>query len=188
MLNNITLCEYISFYVFSRQMLGIWIVSAFWVLWIMLLWTFVFKFLCGHVFISLGNMARSRIDGSDGDYWGFPGGARDIEPACQCRRSKRRTFNPWVRRSPGREHGSPLHSSCLENPMDMGLGRLQGLVMDRKAWRAAVHESQRVGHNWVTELNWTEVYKSGEETSCQYRGHERLRFNPWFWKIPCKRA
>ena len=63
MLNNITLCEYIAFYVFSRQMLGIWIVSAFWVLWIMLLWTFVFKFLCGHVFISLGNMARSRIDG-----------------------------------------------------------------------------------------------------------------------------
>ena len=37
-----------------------------------------------------------------------------------------------------------------------GLGGLQELVMDREAWRAAVHGSQRVGHDWATELNWTE--------------------------------
>ena len=30
----------------------------------------------------------------------------------------------------------------------------QDLVMDREAWQAAVHESQRVRHNWATELNW----------------------------------
>ena len=30
-------------------------------------------------------------------------------------------------RSPGKENGSPLQDSCLENPMDRG------------AWRAAVH-------------------------------------------------
>jgi len=29
-----------------------------------------------------------------------------------------------------------------------------GLMMDREAWRAAVHESQRIRHNWATELNW----------------------------------
>ena len=27
------------------------------------------------------------------------------------------------------------------------------LVMDREAWRAAVHGSQRVGHDLVAELN-----------------------------------
>ena len=26
--------------------------------------------------------------------------------------------------------------------------------MDREAWHAAVLGSQRVGHDWVTELNW----------------------------------
>ena len=28
--------------------------------------------------------------------WGFPGGAHAKEPACQCRRHKRRGFDPWV--------------------------------------------------------------------------------------------
>ena len=33
---------------------------------------------------------------------GFPGGASGKEPACQCRRHKRRGFNPWVRKIPWR--------------------------------------------------------------------------------------
>ena len=40
--------------------------------------------------------------------------------------------------------------------MDMGLSGLQELVMDRESWHAVVIGSQRVGHNWVTELNWTD--------------------------------
>ena len=38
--------------------------------------------------------------------------------------------------------------------MDMSLSRLQELVMDKEARRAVVHGSQRVGHDWMTELNW----------------------------------
>ena len=35
----------------------------------------------------------------------------------------------------------------ITDTMDMGLGGLQELVMDREAWRAAFMGSQRVGHD-----------------------------------------
>ena len=39
----------------------------------------------------------------------------------------------------------------ITDSMDMGLGRLRELVMDREAGRAAIHGSKRVRHDW-TEL------------------------------------
>ena len=31
--------------------------------------------------------------------------------------------------------------------MDVSLSELREMVMDREAWRGAIHESQRVGHD-----------------------------------------
>ena len=45
----------------------------------------------------------------------------------------------------------------ITDSMDMSLSKLQEKVKDREAWCAAVHGVQRVGHDWATELNWTEL-------------------------------
>ena len=44
---------YTTLFLPSYQFMGIWVVSAFWLLWIMKLWAFVYRFLygyCGYVF------------------------------------------------------------------------------------------------------------------------------------------
>ena len=41
------------------------------------------------------------------DHVGFPGGTSDKEAACQCRRHKRRMFNPWVGKIPWRGEWKP---------------------------------------------------------------------------------
>ena len=46
--------------------------------------------------------------------------------------------------------------------MEMGLGGLQELVMDREAWRAAVDGAQRVGLNWATEQQTTASFNMGK--------------------------
>ena len=41
----------------------------------------------------------------------------------------------------------------ISDSMDISLSKLQELVMDREAWRAAVHGVTKIQHDRVTELN-----------------------------------
>ena len=50
----------------------------------------------------------------------------------------------------------------ITDTVDMGLGGLQESVMDREACVLQFMGSQRVGHDWATELNWTRKVCSEE--------------------------
>ena len=56
----------------------------------------------------------------------------------------------------------------------MGLGGLRELVMNREAWCAAVIGVQRVGHDWVTELNWTERLRT---SASLFKGYVPFSFS-----------
>ena len=56
-----------------------------------------------------------------------PGGAGGKEPACHCRRHKRRRFDPWVRKIPWRKTWQPPPVFLPE------------AAHDRGAWWVIVH-------------------------------------------------
>ena len=49
----------------------------------------------------------------------------------------------------------------IADSMDMGLGGLQELVLDREAWFAAVHGVAKSQTRLSDELNWTELSSKG---------------------------
>ena len=46
---------------------------------------------------------------------------------------------------------------CITDSMDVSLSKLRELLMDREAWCAVIHKVAKCQHDWVTELNWTEL-------------------------------
>ena len=42
----------------------------------------------------------------------------------------------------------------ITDSMDVSVSELRELVMDREAWRAEIHGSQRVRHDWVNWIDW----------------------------------
>ena len=66
----------------------------------------------------------------------------------------------------------------ITDSMDIGFGELWELVMDREAWRAVIPGSQRVRHDWGTELNWTCDYIGSTRIIPISRSSSHLKANP----------
>ena len=78
--------------------------------------------------------------------------------------------------------------------MDVSLSELRELVMDRKAWRAAIHgvtKSRTRLSDW-TEVNWFTFAgfpggSVGKESTCNAGNAGDLSLTPWVGKVPWRR-
>ena len=98
------------------------------------------------------------------------------ESACQCRRCRKRGFDPWVRKIPWRKKWQPTpvflprkshgqrslegYSPCGQKESNMTSGKFH----EQRAWWATVHGVARVRHNQATELQPHQEALAGIET------------------------
>ena len=77
----------------------------------------------------------------------------------------------------------------ITNSMDMSLSKFQELVMDREAGVLQSMGSQRVGHDWVTELNRSRERIISVEKVLKYlKNYSLLKeqcapFQNWLWNV-----
>ena len=97
---------------------------------------------------------------------GFPGGASDKEPACQCKRRDVRHAGliPGLEGSPGERNINPLQSSCLENSMDRGV------------WQATGHRAPKTW-TWLKQLS-THAHTTPLEVS-RWPGRHSWEWERW---------
>ena len=80
----------------------------------------------------------------------------------------------------------------ISDSTDMSLRKLWEMVKDRGVWCAAIHGLQRDGHDWATELNWSNNEgfpggSGGKEPTCRCRRCKRGGSDPWVRKIPWRK-
>ena len=75
----------------------------------------------------------------------------------------------------------------IANSMDMSLGKLRGWWWTGRPGVLWFMGSQRVGHDWVTELNWIHLHQPPYECPCFFSTFLSAPFS--FWNIlplaPC---
>ena len=92
----------------------------------------------------------------------FPGGTSGKDPTCQCRRHKRRGFNPWVREMAWRKAWQPTWYSCLENTWTEEAVGLQSMGLQSRAWLKKFSTTQHIGFkNWTFIVNETPFKEGG---------------------------
>ena len=124
-------------YLSIKQLLDIWFVSTFWLLWIMLLWTFMCKFLCRYMFsLLLGTyLVVEKLDHMVTLHLISRGTARTflkvvalfyIPTSCVWEFLFLHIlinigYYSHLSECDGEGNGNPLQYSCLENTVDRGV-------------------------------------------------------------------